>query len=106
MSEENGERRKGQKRVEMVSWSILGTIISALAFGGWAVRDYVAQLATRDEVIVAGTKADVALDKHMEILLAQIIRLEQKPNKTQEERDQLNYLRDQLEKMREIRRRR
>lgn len=99
------ERRSGQTRLEMVSWSILGTIISALAFGGWAVRDYVSQLATQDQVFIAGTKADVALDKHMEILLAQIHNLESKPNKTQDERDQLKYLRDQLDKLREIRRR-
>lgn len=90
---------------------ILGTLVMGLAFGGWQARDYIEErLASKDDVkhvgevaIVAGVKADFVIDQQMEDLIAKIAYLDRKPNKTTDEREQLKYLRDQLERMRRIR---
>ena len=54
-------------------------------------------------MIVAESKANVALDRQMEAVIAQIARLEAKQNKTADDRDQLRYLREQLKNLRKIR---
>ena len=98
------ERRHSSKRAEVLLWSILGTVITTLAFGGWTVKDYVdTELASKGEVQVAGLKADFVLDQQMAALIAQIAYLERKGKKTQDEINQLNYLRRQLEIMRKVR---
>ena len=101
----NPEHRKTGKRAEALLWSILGVVVSGLALGGWAARDYIEErLASKEDVIVAGTKADFSLDKHMEYLLERINQLERKRNKTVDDRDQLKFLRDELNRLRAIRR--
>lgn len=83
---------------------ILATAVSGLAFGGWAVRSYVAdELASKDEVRLAGSKVDYVLDRQLESLIAQISYLERKRNKTAGELEQLRYLREQLDLMRKVR---
>lgn len=85
-------------------WAILGAVVFSLAGGGWAVRDYVGnELASRDELVVVAAKADVALDQQMEDIIARIAILEKKPRQSQYDRDQIKYLRDQLERYRKIR---
>ena len=101
------ERRKSGKparRAEVLLWGIFGTVVTTLALGGWAARDYVDNnLASKDEVVVAGVKADFVIDQQMAALIAQISYLERKQRKTQDEINQLNYLRQQLETMRRVR---
>ena len=98
------ERPKSSKRAETLLWSILGTVVTGLAFGGWAARDYIEErLASKEDVVVAGVKADYALDQQMAALIAQISYLERKKNKSAEEINQLDYLRNQLQIMRNIR---
>jgi len=83
---------------------ILGTLVFGLAFGGWAVRDYISrELASKDEVIVVQAQVQTALDTQMEDIMARIANLEAKPKKTQYDYDQIKYLRDQLERLRKMR---
>lgn len=95
---------KQSHRAEVLLWSILGVVVTSLAFGGWAARDYVDNnLASKEQVVVAGTKVDFVLDQQMAALIAQIAYLERKQRKTQDEVNQLNYLRGQLDIMRKVR---
>ena len=86
-------------------WSLVGTLVLGTVGGGWYVRDYIdTQLASKEEVKLAGNKADFVLDQQMAALIGQIGYLERKGNKTAGERQQLDYLRKQLEHMRNVRR--
>lgn len=82
---------------------IVGFAVTA-GSGTWWMSDH---FASAQDMQVAGTKADYALDKHMEYTIAQIALLEAKRNRGQHlsasERDQLNFLRQELERMRAIR---
>ena len=63
--------------------------------------------ALGEHLKVAGAKADYALDKHMEYLLSQIALLEQRlqaGKASVADRDQLRYLRDELQRLRQMRR--
>jgi hypothetical protein len=63
---------------------VLGSIVGV----GWTAHEVIptrTDLAeVHEAVIVAGSKADVALDRQMEALIAAIARLEAKPNKSPE----------------------
>ena len=83
------------------------TIVGAIGAGVWTLHD---TIATQDDVshlsdkiVIAGSKADIALDRQMEAMIAQIAHLQAKSNKTQEDLNQLNYLRQQLEILRKAR---
>ena len=82
---------------------IVGTLVMALALGGWAAREYVSGFATTDDVRLAWAKADYVLDRQIETLVAQIAHLERKGNLTASERQQLDYLRQQLISLRKVR---
>jgi septal ring factor EnvC (AmiA/AmiB activator) len=85
-------------------FSILGVLVTSLAFGGWKASQFIEnELASKNELIVVQVQAQTALDQQMEGLIAQIDRLDRKLNKSADERDQLKYLRDQLERLRKIR---
>jgi len=82
-------------------------IVGAITGATWSVKS---QIATQDDVmaldekiVIAGSKADIALDRQMEAMIAQIARIEQKPNKTRDDIEQLRYLRRQLEILRKAR---
>ena len=93
-----------KQRAQAIFWSLVGTTVAGLAFGGWAARDYIDErLASKEAVIVAGAKADFVLDRQMEAVIAQIAYLERKPKLTPVEINQLNYLRQQLIEMRRVR---
>lgn len=105
------KRTKAASRTRIIEWAsghlvaILGVVLGAFIVGGWQVHAFITEeLADRTSVIVAGTKADFALDKLMEQTIARINQLEAKKAKTVDERDQIKYLRDELERMRQIRR--
>ena len=79
--------------------------LAGVAGGGWQANEYLHRtFASRDSVIVAGAKADYTLNKQMEGLLAQIAQLERKANKTAGEIEHLRYLREELQRMREVQR--
>lgn len=104
MTQERRKLVKTTHRAEILLWSILGSVIMALAFGGWAARDFVdTKLASKDQVVVVGLKADFVIDQQMAAVIGQIAYLERKPRKTQDEINQLNYLRQQLDIMRKVR---
>ena len=85
-------------------WSLVGTLALSTVGGGWYVRDYIdTRLASKEEVKLAGNKADFVLDQQMAALIGQIAYLERKANKTAGELQQLNYLRQQLDHMRKVR---
>lgn len=89
---------------KQMAWGIVGTLVTALAFGGWYVSQYVEnELTHTGDFVVVQAQAQTALDQQMEIIIAQIARLETKTPKTQDDRDQIKYLRDQLDRLRKIR---
>jgi len=82
---------------------LLGVLVTGLAFGGWHVRSYLAEnVASKQEVLLVGAQVDFLLDQQIESLVAQISYLEKKRNKSQEELNQLNYLRKRLDTMRKV----
>lgn len=93
-----------KKHASAIAWSLIGILVTSLAFAGWHVRDYIdAKLATKEEVILAGAKADYVIDRQMEAIIAQIAYLERKGRLTPGEVNQLNYLRQQLMELRRVR---
>lgn len=90
----------------MNTLAILSTsigIVSAIGAGGYALSEKLGEKATVEQVMVAEGKADYVLDVQMTNQLRQINRLEEKSNKTQDDREQLRYLREDLKEMREVR---
>ena len=81
--------------------STLSGLVVTIAGGGWWAAT---TLADKETVMVIASKADYSIDKHAEYLLSQINKLEAKQNKTPDDRQQLQYLRDELERLRQIRR--
>lgn len=92
------------QRAKGILWSIVGTLVAGLAFGGWQARDYIdTKLATKDQVRLAMAQAEFVLDRQMEAVISQIAYLERKSRLTPGEADQLRYLRQQLQEMRRVR---
>jgi hypothetical protein len=90
---------------EKLLMGLLGTLVAGLAFGGWHLNGYIAtNLASKNEVRAVTAKADILMDQRIEALVGQIAFLERKSNKTLEELNQLEYLRKQLEIMRDVQR--
>lgn len=89
----------------MLGWGLLTVGVMGLSGGGWYANDYIHnKLASKDAVLVAGAKADFVIDRQMESVISQINHIESKRKKTREDFSQLEYLRKQLEIMRQIRR--
>lgn len=90
----------------MMDKVVIGSILTAasLAGGGWGAHVYLAEnYAPVEKVQIAGAKADYVLDMQLENLVRQAAYLEQKQKKTQEELNQLNYIRKQIEDARKVR---
>lgn len=86
-------------KIGMVVFAAAGTIVGSV----WGASTYVQTLATKNDLVVVQAQAQTALDQQMEDIMARLARLESKPNKTADDRDQIKYLRDQLERLRRIR---
>jgi len=86
-------------KVGMIVFAALGTVFGSV----WAASEYVQSFATKNELIIVQAQVQTALDQQMEDIMARIANLEAKPNKNQYDRDQIKYLRDQLERLRRIR---
>ena len=77
------------------------TIGTALVGGGWYAAN---NFASKEEVTIVAYQSGFILDKQIESLLAQKSRLESKKVKTQDDRDQIKYLREEIERTRQIKR--
>ena len=83
-------------------WAFIGGL-AVVAGSGWTAREYVnTNLASKDEVLLAGNKADFVLDQQLAAVQSRIGFLEGKTNKTRTDHDELNYLRKQVEIMRKV----
>ena len=80
--------------------SLIVSLVLTLAGAGWWAAT---TLATSDQVTIAESKADYSLDLHIQSLNAQLGRLMAKKNKTQDDRDQIRWLRDEIKRLRTIR---
>ena len=79
--------------------------LAGVAGGGWQANEYLHRTFARLEmVLVAGNKADYLMDQRIEELVAQIAWLERKRNKTPGELQNLEYLRDKLDRLRKVQR--
>ena len=86
-------------KLAAVGLAALGTVAGSV----WGASAYLQGFATRDELIVVQAQVQTTLDTQMEDLMARIAHLEAKPKKTQQDRDQINYLRGQLDRLRKLR---
>ena len=86
-------------KLAAVGLAALGTVAGTV----WGASTFVQTLATRDELVVVQAQVQTTLDLQMESIIAQIARLEAKQPKTQDDRDQINYLRGQLDRLRKMR---
>lgn len=75
-------------------------LISSIGGGGVYLATH---YATNNDLQVVASKAQYSLDKHMELILIQINRIESKPHKSRDDIEQLRYLRDELKRLRELR---
>lgn len=81
-------------------------LVTTLGGGGYWIATELTAKADHQEVLAVNSKADYIIDKQMESTLSQINRLEAKTDKTQDDRDQIKYLREELERSRQIRQQR
>jgi peptidoglycan hydrolase CwlO-like protein len=81
-------------------------LVSTVGGGGYWVADTLGDKADKSEVIAVSLKAEYIMDKQIESLYAQIVKIESKPHKTPDDIQQLQYLREELQRLREIRQRR
>jgi hypothetical protein len=86
--------------------STIAGLVATLGGGGYMVADKLGDKADKTELIVAGVRVDFIYDKMIESYVTQIAILEAKQKKTPEENDRLRYLRDELTRVREIRKQR
>lgn len=86
------------KEIRVPAAYAVAVIIGVLSGYAWLHNTF----ASRDAMIVVQVKADVALEKHMDRLLKEINQLEAKRNKTADDRQHLQYLREELQRLRSI----
>lgn len=81
-------------------------LVLAIGGGGYALATKLEAKADKPVVVAVDDKANYVLDKQMESTLSQINKLESKQNKTQDDREHLRYLREDLQRSKEIRKQR
>lgn len=81
-------------------------LIATLGGGGFWAAQVLGAKAEKSELLAVNAKSDYVIDRQMESQLAQINRLEDKNKKTQDDREQLRYLREELQRLRDIRKQR
>lgn len=82
-------------------------IVTALGLGGWNAKSALDQKADRIEVAAVDSKADVSLTEHINYISAEVSRLESKfkhGQATEYEKEQLKYLRQKMESLQTIQR--
>ncbi len=76
-----------------------------MSFGYWASDTLATNESlqtTNDRITITEAKADYILDIQIQSLLAQIQRIQSKPQKTIDDREQVKYLREEVKRIREI----
>ena len=85
----------------------VASAVAVVAGSAWGAAQYInnehAKLATRDSIEVASAQLDFLYDKQIESLVAQITRLNLKRNKSTEELRHLDYLRQELDRLKQMR---
>jgi len=81
--------------------TIIGLILTLGGGGYW----FAMNTATAEDVDKANTKAEISIDLHIESLTSQLSRLLDKKRKNQADLDQIKYLRDKIQRLREANRR-
>ena len=81
-------------------------LVLAIGGGGYTLATKLEAKADKPVVVAVDDKANYVLDKQMESTLSQINKLESKQNKTQDDREHLRYLREDLQRSKEIRKQR
>lgn len=83
------------------------SLVGSIAWSGWWLSETLATNETVDNVKehtrLVESKADYALDIHIQSLRAQIALLKLKPNKDQDDYEQLRWLRSEVVRLRAIR---
>lgn len=88
-----------QKWLLGVAASLAVATLSGIAVGGWKVKTYIVEeLATKDEVIVAGTQAQFSLGIQLDQMKARLERLKAKRNKTREDYERIKWLREDIQR--------
>ena len=90
--------------LSMISAAV--SLVTVIGGSGYWIATSLDAKADKPVVLAVDDKANYVIDKVMESTLSQINRLEAKKNKTQDDRDQLKYLREDLQRSREIRQQR
>jgi lipoprotein NlpI len=84
---------------------MIAMVAVAVAGATWGTSEYLhGTFAAKEQVLVAMTKAEYVLQQQMESLLAKINALEAKRVKTADDRAQLKYWREELQRMRQVQR--
>lgn len=84
--------------------TVAGLVATLGGSGYWAANELGAK-ADKTELVVAGARVDFIYDKMIESYVSQIAILEASGRKTPEENDRLRYLREELNRVRDIRKR-
>ena len=85
-------------------WDALA-IICAIVAVGWIAHEYMTvSYASKEEVQLAGGKADLLLDARMEALIRQRDDIKRKPKKSVDDLRDLDYLEKQLDYLRKVQR--
>ena len=99
------------RRAKKREWNMVTSLVTAagvvlsVAGGGWATHEYlVGTFATKEAVIVAGAKADLLMDARIEALIKQRDQKKAKPRKTAEDLQDIKYLNEQIERLRNVQR--
>jgi len=88
------------------SFSILGVLVTGLAFGGWRASQFIEnELASKGEVVIVQVQVQTLYDARIEQLAIQRDRIIRKPKKTEQDLQDLRDIERELElakKMRSI----
>lgn len=87
----------------MIDAKWTGVVLTVVGMAVGSVVYIHKTFATVGEFQVAATQAQYSIDLHIQGIMAQIARLEAKSNKSADERAQLEYLRGELVRLRELR---
>ena len=82
--------------------SAVGLAIT-LSGGGYWVGTELSSKADKSEVLAVNSKADFIMDLQIDSMRTQINKIEAKPAKTPDDREQIRYLRDEVKRLRDIR---
>ncbi len=86
--------------MELKTLSIIISVVFSISAATWFVAD---TFATNDDLKLASTKAEVALDISIDSLIAKLVLLESKPKKTAYDLAKIKYLQDEISRLKKLR---